>query len=221
MVGGGALLGTLAAGTGTAAVVLLLARRPGASAAALGVTGAYAGAGALMAREGLVRLRAAGPSLPDVPVQDEPVEDAEQGPGSAKRRTKSAAKAPRRTKSAATWRQVGSEDDQSPEAEVTERSPSAAPLRRRSASPGERPESQRSEDTVANPLQERYAEVLLDRIRSDTHPSATHMNMFESIAPRRQLVEYILYLLETIEKDQHPSIPMMRRVQGLISGFGV
>lgn len=100
MVGGGALLAALASGTGTAAVVLLLARRPGA-AAALGVTGAYAGAGAFLAREGLVRIREAGPALPDVPVQDEPVQNAKQDLGSAKRRTKSAAKSPRRTSSAA------------------------------------------------------------------------------------------------------------------------
>lgn len=93
MVGGGALLAALASGTGTAALVLLLARRPGA-AAALGVTGAYAGAGAFLAREGLVRIREAGPALPDVPVQDEPVQNAKQDLGSSKRRTKSAAKSP-------------------------------------------------------------------------------------------------------------------------------
>jgi hypothetical protein len=73
---------------------------------------------------------------------------------------------------------------------------------------------------VANPLQERYAEVLLDRIRSDKHPSATHMDLLESIAPPRQLAEYLLFLMETIENDEHPSIPMMQRVQGLVSGFG-
>jgi hypothetical protein len=109
MVGGGALLAALASGTGTAALILLLARRPAASAAALGVTGAYAGVGALLAREGLVRLREAGPSLPDVPVQDEPVQNASNEPvqnakqdlGPAKRRTKAAAKSQRRTKSAA------------------------------------------------------------------------------------------------------------------------
>ena len=100
MVGGGALLAALASGTGTAALILLLARRPGASAAALGVTGAYAGAGALLAREGLVRLREGGPPEPDVPVQDEPVQSAEQNLGSAKRRAKSTAKSPRRAKSA-------------------------------------------------------------------------------------------------------------------------
>ena len=101
MVGGGALLAALASGTGTAALILLLTRRPGASAAALGVTGAYAGAAAMLAREGLVRLREAGPPGPDVPVQDEPMQNAEQDLGSAKRRTKSATKAPRATKSAA------------------------------------------------------------------------------------------------------------------------
>jgi hypothetical protein len=94
MVGGGALLGALASGTGTAALILLLARRPGASAAALGVTGAYAGAGALLARGGLVRLRQAGPPLPEVPDRDEPTQKAKPALGAAKRRTESAAKSP-------------------------------------------------------------------------------------------------------------------------------
>jgi hypothetical protein len=100
MVGGGGLLVALASGTGTAALILLLGRRPGA-AAALGVTGAYAGAGAFLARKGLVLLREAAPSVGDVPVQDEPVQDAKRELESAKRRTKSAAKSARRTKSAA------------------------------------------------------------------------------------------------------------------------
>ena len=108
MVSGGVLLGALASGTGTAALILLLARRPGASAAALGVTGAYVSAGALLAREGLVRLREAGPHLPDAPVEDDPVvQDSAQAFGSAKRGTaaksarQTAAKSARRTKHAA------------------------------------------------------------------------------------------------------------------------
>jgi hypothetical protein len=101
MVGGGALLAALASGTGTAALILLLTRRPGASAAALGVTGAYAGVGAILAREGLARLRETGPPVPDVPVQDEPIQNAEKDLGSAKRRTRSAAKSSRGTKTAA------------------------------------------------------------------------------------------------------------------------
>jgi Putative Actinobacterial Holin-X, holin superfamily III len=94
MVGGGTLLAALASGTGTAALILLLARRPGASAAALGVTGAYAGAGALLARGGLVRLRQALPPQPDAPDRDEAVENVKQDLGSAKQRITSAAKSP-------------------------------------------------------------------------------------------------------------------------------
>ena len=137
MMGGGALLAALASGTGTAALILLLARRPGASAAALGVTGAYAGAGALLAREGLVRLREAGPPQPDVPVQDEPVQSAEQNLGSAKRRAKSTAKSPGRAKAAAkstgraNRRQVGRAGDWTLETSVkvteTEISPPRLP----------------------------------------------------------------------------------------------
>ena len=73
---------------------------------------------------------------------------------------------------------------------------------------------------MANPLQERYADVLLERIRSDEHPSATHMDMFESVASPQQLVAYILELLERIEDETYPSIPMMQRVQGLVATFG-
>jgi hypothetical protein len=73
---------------------------------------------------------------------------------------------------------------------------------------------------MANALQERYAEVLLDRIRGDRHPSVTHMNMLESIAPPQQLAEYVLHLVERIENEPHPSISMMQRVQVLVARFG-
>ena len=65
MLGGAALLGTLAAGTGTAGLVLLLSRRPGPSAAALGVAGVYAVGGVGLAQEGVSRLRAAVPPVPE------------------------------------------------------------------------------------------------------------------------------------------------------------
>ena len=88
MVGGGAFLAALASGTGTAALILLLSRRSGESAAALGVTGAYAGAGAVLIREGLMRLREAGPP-PDVQVEEKPVQKAKQSRDSTQRRTRS------------------------------------------------------------------------------------------------------------------------------------
>src|SRR5436190_5018605 len=77
MLGGAAVLAVLASGTGTAALVLLVARRPGAS-AALGVTGAYAGAGALLARQGLGRLRKAGSLISEDAVEKAASEDVVQ-----------------------------------------------------------------------------------------------------------------------------------------------
>jgi hypothetical protein len=73
---------------------------------------------------------------------------------------------------------------------------------------------------VANPLAEQYAETLLEKISRDKYPSGTHMDMLEAIAPPRVLVLFIFYLMERLEEDEHPSIPMMQRAQRLIAGFG-
>jgi hypothetical protein len=69
MVGGGALLGVFAAGTGTAALVLLLSGRARPSAAALGVAGLYAAGGAALAQQGIARIRAAAPPVPEQTVE--------------------------------------------------------------------------------------------------------------------------------------------------------
>ena len=73
---------------------------------------------------------------------------------------------------------------------------------------------------MANPLQERYAEVLLNHIRSDMYPSATHMDMFEAVAPPQQLGQYLAHLMERIESERHPSTSMMQRVQAIIARYG-
>jgi hypothetical protein len=73
---------------------------------------------------------------------------------------------------------------------------------------------------VANPLQERFAETLLDRIRRDQHPSVTQMDMLESVAPPSVMVEFVLDLMQRIEDDPRPSIPLMHRAKRLIEGFG-
>ena len=73
---------------------------------------------------------------------------------------------------------------------------------------------------MANPLQERLAEILLDTISRDPFPSSTHMDMFESFAPLELRVRYALVLMDRIDGDPHPSIPMMRRVQRLVTSMG-
>ena len=72
---------------------------------------------------------------------------------------------------------------------------------------------------MANPLQETFAEVLLDRIRQDVHPSVTQMDMFESIAPPRQMGAYLAHLMERIEAEPFPSTSMMQRVQAIVMRF--
>jgi hypothetical protein len=73
---------------------------------------------------------------------------------------------------------------------------------------------------MANEIQAAYAEVLLNRIRQDMFPSATHMDMFEAVAPPQQLGQYLAHLMERIESEPHPSISMMRRVEAIITRFG-
>ncbi len=73
---------------------------------------------------------------------------------------------------------------------------------------------------MANPLQDRFAEVLLEKIRGDNYPSVTQMDMFESVASPRLRAEFALHLMERIDEDMWPSVPMMQRVQRLIGEFG-
>lgn len=70
MVGAAGLLGLLSAGSGTAGLVLMLARRPRPWVAALTVGGAYAGGALLLAREGRRRIEAVGMPLPDQAVEE-------------------------------------------------------------------------------------------------------------------------------------------------------
>ena len=73
---------------------------------------------------------------------------------------------------------------------------------------------------MANPIQERFAQVLLERIRNDQYPSSTHMTMLEQSASPEVLVEYLVHLMDRIAEEQHPSISMMARVERLAASFG-
>ena len=73
---------------------------------------------------------------------------------------------------------------------------------------------------MANPIQERLAEVLLEKIRNDQYPSATHMSMLEASASDRVMGEYLAHLMQRIEEEPHPSISMMQRVQNIAARYG-
>jgi hypothetical protein len=59
------------------------------------------------------------------------------------------------------------------------------------------------------------AQVVLDKLRGDAHPSITQMDMIEGILPRELFPEYIEILTEKVEKDPYPSTEMLNRLQRL------
>ena len=73
---------------------------------------------------------------------------------------------------------------------------------------------------MANALEERFAEVLLDKVRNDMYPSGTQMDMLESLASPQVLLEFVLHLMDRIEAEAHPSVPMMQRASRLMAEFG-
>ena len=56
------------------------------------------------------------------------------------------------------------------------------------------------------------ARLLLDRIRNDTYPSSTHMDMLEQMMPPALASEYFDALLDKVADDQWPSISLLRRI---------
>ena len=65
---------------------------------------------------------------------------------------------------------------------------------------------------MPDPALTTLANLLLQRIRQDHYPSATEMQLLESIIPKSMVSEYLDVLLEKIQSDTWPSIPMMRRI---------
>jgi hypothetical protein len=56
------------------------------------------------------------------------------------------------------------------------------------------------------------ANLLLEKIRRDRHPSATHMHLLEQVIPRPLVRDYLNVLLEKVLTDSSPSIPMLHRI---------
>jgi hypothetical protein len=61
-----------------------------------------------------------------------------------------------------------------------------------------------------------YLRLLMDRVRQDRHPSATHMAMIEQALPPQLLPIYIELLLDKVAQDSNPSLSMLRRIAGLV-----
>jgi len=61
-----------------------------------------------------------------------------------------------------------------------------------------------------------FLRILLERVRQDRHPSATHMAMIEQGLPAQLIPAYVEILLEKVAQDQNPSVSMLRRISQLV-----
>jgi len=61
-----------------------------------------------------------------------------------------------------------------------------------------------------------FSRLLLDRVRQDTYPSRTHIEILEQTLPPWLYREYLNVLLEKVVRDSQPSIPMLRHLSQVI-----
>jgi hypothetical protein len=61
--------------------------------------------------------------------------------------------------------------------------------------------------------QDRYMEILLEKVREDRYPSSDLMDRIEAvIRSREQAIEYLEVLYEKIGTDKYPSKQMLDRI---------
>ena len=69
---------------------------------------------------------------------------------------------------------------------------------------------------TANEARAAFLRVLMERVRRDRYPSATHMAMIEQALPPQLIPLYVEILLEKVADDHNPSISMLRRIGKLV-----
>jgi hypothetical protein len=55
--------------------------------------------------------------------------------------------------------------------------------------------------------------VLLDKVREERYPSPTHLTLIEKWISRDRVPDYLRVLIDKVEQDTFPSIPMIRCIQ--------
>lgn len=66
-------------------------------------------------------------------------------------------------------------------------------------------------------MQQRYYDILMERVRNDRYPSGQLMNRLEAtIFSPEQLVEYVDLLLEKVDESWYPSGELMNRIERML-----
>jgi hypothetical protein len=67
------------------------------------------------------------------------------------------------------------------------------------------------------PLQERYYELLMERVRNDRYPSHQLLDRIEaSIWTAQQVIEYVDMLIDKCDESWYPSHQLMSRVERML-----
>jgi len=66
--------------------------------------------------------------------------------------------------------------------------------------------------TLGEEARNAIARLLIERVRQDKYPSATHMDLIEQTMPPYLMRDYLNVLLEKVVRDTWPSIPMIHRI---------
>ena len=61
-----------------------------------------------------------------------------------------------------------------------------------------------------------FLQLMIERVRQDQYPSATHMAMIEQALPPELIPDYVEVLIEKVREDRNPSIPMLQRIARLV-----
>jgi hypothetical protein len=64
-------------------------------------------------------------------------------------------------------------------------------------------------------LRDELVDVLMERVRSDPHPSVDMLDTLEKLLDPDELEEYAQVLLEHVRKDRYPSWGMIYRLHNL------
>jgi len=68
------------------------------------------------------------------------------------------------------------------------------------------------------PLQQRYYDILVERVRNDRYPSHQLLDRIEAAMwTDEQIVEYVDVLLSKIDESWYPSHQLLDRVQRMLS----
>jgi hypothetical protein len=61
-----------------------------------------------------------------------------------------------------------------------------------------------------------FVRFLLRKVRADTYPSATQLDLIERTIPRFMIDEYLQVLIDKVDDDRYPSTDLLRRIKRVI-----